>query len=87
MDQSHEWISHMNVDEIVKTRFAAITNLALHQIAVNADVKTEYGIDSVKALRLISDVEVEFDIDISQDEARNVQTLNEMIGLIKTKLA
>jgi len=76
----------MNVEETVKSRFATIVGLPVQQIDFDADLRNEYGIDSVKALKLISEVEVEFDVDIEQDEARSVQTLNDLIGMINAKL-
>ena len=76
----------MNVEETVKNRFATIVGLPVQQIDLDADLRNVYGIDSVKALKLISEVEVEFDLDIEQDEVRSVQTLNDLVGLINAKL-
>ena len=77
----------MNVEAIVKSRFATIVGLPVQQIDFDADLRDQYGIDSVKALKLISEVEVEFDVDIEQDEARRVRTLNDLVGMINAKLA
>jgi acyl carrier protein len=74
-----------NVEEIVTQRFAEIMNLSPEQLNLDADLFAEYGLTSVNALKLISQVEVEFDIDIDETEARKIQKLSDMIELIKNK--
>jgi len=76
----------MNVEEIVVNRFVVIMKLPEHKPDLHASLVDVYGIDSLKALKLISDVEVEFDIDIEQDEARSIKTLSDVIELIRKKL-
>ena len=75
----------MNVEELVKNRFAAIAGLPVAEIDPDADLRDRYGIDSVKALKLISEVEVEFDVDIEQEEARNIRTLADLLQMIDAK--
>jgi len=77
----------MNVEEIVKTRFAAIIGMPAAGIDMGADLRGVYGIDSVKALKLISEVEVEFDADFEQEEVRLIHTLDDLVALLNAKLA
>lgn len=77
----------MNVEEIVTNRFSEIMKLDPKTIDVNAALAAEYGVDSMRALKLISQVEVEFDVDIEEEEARTIKTLNDVISLIKGKLS
>lgn len=74
-----------NVEEIVTQRFAEIMNLPPEDLNLEADLFAEYGLTSVNALKLISQVEVEFDIDIDENEARKIQKLSDVIELIKSK--
>ena len=76
----------MNVEEIVKNRFAAIVGLPVDEIDTDADLRDQYGIDSVKALKLISEVEVEFDVEIEQEEARKIRTLAHLLQMIDARL-
>jgi acyl carrier protein len=76
-----------DVEEIVTRRFAEIMNLSQQEINLDASLAAEYGVTSVNALKLISEIEVEFDIDIDEAEARSIQKLNDVIELIKRKLA
>jgi acyl carrier protein len=75
------------VEEIVTHRFASIMKLTPQKLDLAASLASEYGVDSPKALKLISDVEVEFDIDIEEDEARQIKTLADVIKLIHAKLS
>ncbi|MCG8422335.1 MAG: acyl carrier protein [Proteobacteria bacterium] len=55
-------------------------------VKLDVSLADEYGLESVKALKLISDIEVEYDIDIDEDEARELRTLGDVIALIESKL-
>jgi acyl carrier protein len=74
-----------NVEEIVTQRFGEIMDLPPEELDLEADLFAEYGLTSVNALKLISQVEVEFDIDIDENEARKIQKLSDVIELIKSK--
>jgi acyl carrier protein len=80
-------MSIANVEEVVKERFAGIMNIPSETVDLDANLASEYGVDSLKALKLISQVEVEFDVDIEEQEAQEIRKLNDVIDLIKGKLA
>lgn len=73
------------VEETVRAHFAAMVDLPPEELDMQANLFEVYGLDSIRALKLISDVEVEFDIDIEQDEAREICTLGHVIALIREK--
>jgi acyl carrier protein len=75
-----------NVEETIKERFAEIMHLPGQQIDTDAHLAGEYGVTSLTALKLISEVEVEFDIDINENEARSIKKLNDVIELVAKKL-
>jgi acyl carrier protein len=77
----------LNVQDTVLQRFVVIVGLPSQDVDLDADLVADYGLNSLKALKLLSDVEVEFDVDIAQDEARSIRTLNDVIGLINAKLS
>jgi acyl carrier protein len=69
----------------VRSCFAEIVGVPLESVRADANVFEVYGLDSPRALKLISDVEVEFDIDIEEEEAQQIRTLNDVIRLIRAK--
>lgn len=73
------------VKQTVCNCFAAITEVPADTLDLDANIFEVYGLDSMNALKLISDIEVEFDIDIEQEEARQLRTLNDVIKLIQLK--
>ncbi len=73
----------MTVEERVKSYFMSVNKLDEKEIDVNANLFTKYGLDSVKAVKLISDIEVEYDIDIPEEDAQKISSLNDVISLIK----
>lgn len=75
----------MTLVKTIATRFAEIIQVPINAIDLDKDIYDVYNLDSVQALKLISDIEVEYDIDIDEDEARQIKTLNDVITLINTK--
>jgi len=73
------------LEGIVRSRFAEVIGVSIEEVRPDANLFEVYHLDSVRALKLISDVEVEFDIDIEQEEARQIRTLNDLIDLIRAK--
>lgn len=76
------------IDPIAQTlwsRFSAISGIPVEELDGDKHLFDVYGLDSIRALKLISDMEVEFDIDIEQEEARSICTLNNVLELIRTK--
>lgn len=59
----------------------------LTKIDMDADLFKVYGLKSAKAVRLISDIEVEYDIDIDESEIKNICNLNQIVDLVKAKLS
>jgi acyl carrier protein len=85
--QGSDSMNALNVQETVIKRFTQIMNLPPQKLKLDADLVAEYGLNSLKALKLLSEVEVEFDIDIDQEDAREMRTLNDVIGLIEERMA
>lgn len=55
-------------------------------IAPDADVFESLGIDSVQVLELLSELEIEFDVEIPDYELRNVKTFAELGRVIDRRL-
>ncbi len=75
----------MTVEEKVKSYFMDIANLGENEVDMNANLFSRYGIDSLKAIRLISDIEVEYDIDILDEVAQKICSLNDVVSIIKNQ--
>ena len=73
----------MTVEEKVKLYFKSIIKYDDNEIDLNANIFTDYSIDSVQAVKLISDIEVEYDIDIPDEDAQKICSLNDVVSLIK----
>lgn len=55
-------------------------------LAPDADVFDSLGIDSVQVLELLSELEIEFDVEIPDYELRNVKTFAELGRVIDRRL-
>jgi acyl carrier protein len=75
----------MVVEERVRSYFADVAKIEENEIDLEANLFTDYGLDSVKAIKIISDIEVEYDIDIEDEEAQQITCLNDVIALINAK--
>ena len=73
------------VEETLRSQFAKMVGMETAELDMDANLFEVYGLASIRALKLISDIEVEFDIDIEQEEAREICSLNDVIVLIHAK--
>jgi acyl carrier protein len=73
------------IRQTVWSRISVIARVPVAELDGDKHLFDVYGLDSIRALKLISDMEVEFDIDIEQEEARSICTLNDVVELIRTK--
>ncbi len=73
--------------------FEKIKEIIVQELKLNADKVThdarlqeDLGADSLDAVELIMNVEDEFDISISDDEATNIKTVGELAKFVEEKL-
>ena len=76
----------LSVEEKVVSYFREIARIENVEIDKNVNLFTTYGIDSVKAVKLISDIEVEYDIDIPDEVAQKISSLNDVITIIQDRI-
>jgi|GEM_PF-6793691 len=69
----------------VWSRFSVIANVPIADPEGDKNLFEVYGLDSIRALKLISDMEVEFNIHIEQEETRAICTLDDVVELIRAK--
>lgn len=67
-----------NVEEIIKTLFSKIQKVPVDAVDMNADLFEVYGVDSLRAVKLLSALEVELDIELPEDQVSKVRTLNDV---------
>nr|YP_010337925.1 acyl carrier protein [Timspurckia oligopyrenoides]UNJ17510.1 acyl carrier protein [Timspurckia oligopyrenoides] len=73
--------------------FDKVQNIVAHQLGVeidqitqDANFVTELGADSLDTVELVMSIEEEFDIEILDEDAENIATLQQAVSLIKTKV-
>jgi acyl carrier protein len=65
----------------VKTRFARIMHLDPDQLDMEARLDDAYGVTSMSSMRLISELEIEFGLEIPEDEIRRICTLSDVVRI------
>jgi len=75
-----------SISEKVKGCFREIMKMDDVEIDMDENLFEKYGLDSVRAVKLISDIEIEYDIDIHDEVAQEIKSLNDVVSIIK-KLA
>jgi acyl carrier protein len=68
----------------VRRRFADIMKLEADTLDMDARLDDAYGVDSLNALRLVSELEVALDVDIPEEELANIHCLNDVVRLCAT---
>jgi len=70
-----------------RSRDVISSQFGLEDFSDNAMIKEDLGADSLDATELIMELEDEFDIDITDDEADKVKTVGDIIELIRKKVS
>lgn len=65
----------------VKNRFARIMHLDAGQLDMEARLDDAYGVTSMNSMRLISELEVEYGLEIPEDKIRSICTLSDVVRL------
>ena len=63
----------------VRSRFAGIMKLDASALDMDARLDDTYGVDSLNALRLVSELEVALDCDIPEAELMKIKSLNDVV--------
>jgi acyl carrier protein len=63
------------------------TSVAKDQITLQSQLTEDFGLDSLSFIELIVDVEQEFEISIAHSEVEAIQTVEELVGYIRSQFA
>lgn len=73
--------------------FNKVQNIVAHQLGVDMDLitkdanfATDLGADSLDTVELVMSIEEEFDIEILDEDAEQIATLQQAVSLIKDKV-
>nr|ARO91100.1 acyl carrier protein [Flintiella sanguinaria] len=73
--------------------FNKVQNIVAHQLGVDinlitqdANFASDLGADSLDTVELVMSIEEEFDIEILDEDAEQIATLEQAVSLIKTKM-
>lgn len=58
-------------------------NIPAETVTLESKIAEDLGADSIDAIELIMGIEEEFDIEISDDEAMEIKTINDLVNLIE----
>jgi acyl carrier protein len=75
-----------NLEQIIKTLFAKIQKVPIDEVDMAADLFEVYGVDSLRAVKLLSSLEVELDIELPEDQVGKLRTLNDVFACASAAL-
>lgn len=73
----------MNIENRVKDVISQLFAIKVEDLTDDHDFENDLSGDSIDITELIIEIEEEFDIDISDDDAKSVKTVGDMIKLIE----
>jgi len=68
--------------DTIAASLAKLVGKKVDEIDFEANIFDDYGVDSVQAVKLLADVEVEYDVDIPEEEAQQIRTLNDLLNVV-----
>ncbi|MFC1895908.1 acyl carrier protein [Thermodesulfobacteriota bacterium] len=75
------------IEKVVRSAFSSIQKVPDESIDMEADLFSDYHIESLEALRLMSTIEVGLDIEFPAEEMREVRTLQDIKDMAERLLA
>lgn len=67
--------------------FSSIQKIPQDQVDPQADIFQEYGVNSVRAVKLLSTLEVELDIEFPEEDMQEIRTLEDVRDLAQKLLS
>ncbi len=77
----------MNLDERVKNLVITQLGVDAEKVNINSSFIDDLGADSLDTVELVMAFEEEFDLEISDDDAQKMQTVNDVIEYLKDKVS
>lgn len=72
--------------EKIKCFISDFINIDVNDIAENADIRTDLAFDSLALLNLVTAIENEFCIEITEDDIKGLETVSGFIELVENKV-
>jgi acyl carrier protein len=76
----------MSVEDKVKRIIGERLELALDDISLEAEFISDLGADSLDIVELLMSLEDEFDLEISDEEAEKIKTVQDAVSYINERL-
>jgi acyl carrier protein len=76
-------LQHENIEERVKTVVAEQLCMTVDEISNDAKLAEDLGADSLDSIEMIMAVEDEFGIEISDEQAEKLQTVQQVIDFVR----
>jgi len=78
--------SESSIFEKVKEIVADQLDVPLEKVTLDADFATDLGADSLDTVELVMAIEEEFDIEIPDEDAENISTLEQAVDFIQGRM-
>lgn len=72
----------MNIDKI-KAIIAENLSLEAEEITLESSLQEDLGADSLDAVEIIMAIEEEFNVEIGDDEAKNIKTVKDIVNYLE----
>ncbi|MBU0672025.1 MAG: acyl carrier protein [Candidatus Margulisbacteria bacterium] len=71
----------------IKTLVSKVIKIPEDKIDANANLFAELGVDSLLGVEIIASLDKQYDLDVPEEKLKNINTLNDIIGLVKEFLS
>jgi len=75
-----------DIERTVKQILADKLEIRIEEIGLSASLANDLGVDSLGAIEIAFELEEKFGLSISDDESRQMNTVQDIIDYIKSKL-
>ncbi len=81
-----DYVTEVSIKERLRKVIAKELKVVPESIADDAHIGNDLGIDSADMINVVYDIEDEFKVEISDDEAGDIATIQEMYNVVNAKI-
>ena len=76
----------MNYEKQLKEMIAKELEVSIDDVKFISDFKMDLGADSLDIIELTMEIEQKFDIDISENEMKNIRAVKDLLKMVNKKI-
>lgn len=75
------------IEKNIKSLVSRIIEIPEENVDLNANLYTDLNVDSLIGVEILTSLDKEYDLDVPEDKLQEINTLNDIVALVKELLS